>query len=331
MNLRSLRFRSAGVALIAAASLVLASCGDDSASADPEPTGPVDLSQVTLAVGDQRAISIEVLLTASGQLDDLPYDIEFSTFTAGPPLVEAASAGGIDLAQVGNTPAIFGAAAKANIKIVGALEASGKGDAILVGQDSTIDTVNDLRDKKIAVTKGSSAHANLLLQLKKAGLGLDDVDPVYVAPADGYSALTRGEVDAWAVWDPFTAIAEQEVGARSIATADEAANGYNFWIASDNALADAGKSAAIEDFLTRYAAATQWSSDNIDEWSTRYAELTSISEDASRTTWTRSIKEPIPLSDDVIASEQEIADAFTESNEIPGTVDFAEAVDTRFE
>lgn len=51
----------------------------------------------------------------------------------------------------------------------------------------------------------------------------------------------------------------------------------------------------------------------------------------SRTTWTRSIKQPIPLTDKVIASEQEIADAFTAAGDIPGKVDFAAAVDNRFD
>ncbi|MBX5485202.1 MAG: ABC transporter substrate-binding protein, partial [Mycolicibacterium hassiacum] len=88
-------------ALLAGFALLLSACGGGSQNAASE--GPVDLSTVTLKVGDQRAISIEVLMTASGQLKDTPYKVEFSTFTAGPPMVEAASAGGIHLAQVGNT------------------------------------------------------------------------------------------------------------------------------------------------------------------------------------------------------------------------------------
>ncbi|MBH0781450.1 ABC transporter substrate-binding protein [Nocardia bovistercoris] len=320
--------RLACAVVAAVAVLATAACGGDS---EPTADGPVDLSTVTLKVGDQKAISIEVLLKASGQLENLPYKIEFSTFTAGPPLIEAAGAGGIDLAQVGNTPVIFGAAAKADIEIVGALSATGKGDAILVGKNSQVRAVAELKGKKVAVTKGSSANANLLLQLQKAGLGLGDVEPVYLAPADGYAALTRGDVEAWAVWDPYTAIAENEVGAKVIATADQAANGYNFWVASSKAVGDAGKSAAIRDFFTRYAAATKWSSDNLDLWSTKYAELTSIPVDASRITWTRSIKQPIPLDDKVVASEQEIADAFTKAGAIPGKIEFADFVDTRFE
>lgn len=315
--------------LLVALMMALTACAGGSDKAAP--AGPVDLSTVTLKVGDQRAISIEVLMKASGQLASLPYKVEFSTFTAGPPLVEAASAGGIHLAQVGNTPGVFGAAAGADIKFVGALQATGKGDAILVAKQSPVVGVADLKGKKVAVTKGSSANANLLLHLKKAGLGLSDIEPVYVAPADGYAALTRGEVDAWAVWDPYTAIAEQEIGARIIAAADTAGNGYNFWVASAGALNDAGVSAAIADFLDRYAVATKWSEDNLDRWSADYAKLTDISPQASTITWTRSLKRPVPLSADVVASEQQIADAFTEAKEFPGAVEIADFVDDRFQ
>ncbi|MEU8898919.1 ABC transporter substrate-binding protein [Nocardia sp. NPDC048505] len=320
-------FRSA--VLVLAATLALAGCGSEEAPRAAD--GPVDLSTVTLKVGDQKAISIEVLLKASGQLENLPYKLEFSTFTAGLPLVEAASAGGIDIAQTGNTPPIFGTAAKADIKVIGALAATGKGDAILVGKDSPISSVADLKGKRVAVFKGSSSNALLLLALDKAGLTLKDIEPVYLSPADGYTALKRGDVQAWSTWDPYTAIAEQESGAKQIIAADTVSNGNNFWVSGNKALADAGKVAAIEDFLRRYAAATAWSQQNVAEWSAKYAELTQISPAAAQVTWTRSIKQPIALSEAIVASEQQIADAFTAAKAIPGKVDFADYVDRRFQ
>ncbi|AGB22260.1 ABC transporter, substrate-binding protein, aliphatic sulfonates family [Mycobacterium sp. JS623] len=322
------RTRTAVIALVAAASLALAACG----SADsPKPDTPVDLGSVTLKIGDQKGVALEPLMRAAGELDNLPYKIDFSNFTSGPTVVEAASAGGIDLGQVGNTPPIFGLAAKANIKIVGALSATAKGDAILVGKDSTLTSVADLKGKRVAVAKGTSANANLLLNLKRAGLTMSDIAPVYLQPGDGYSALTRGDVQAWATWDPYTAIAEQEVGAKVIATAEQASNGFNFWVASADMLDDRGRVAAIKDFLRRFADATAWSEQNTDAWSANYAELTQISADASKLMLTRSIKRPIPITEAVIASEQQLADAFTDAKAIPGKVEFADAVDERFQ
>jgi hypothetical protein len=59
--------------------------------------------------------------------------------------------------------------------------------------------------------------------------------------------------------------------------------------------------------------------------------VTDISPEASRITWTRSIKYPVPLTDEIVASEQQIADAFTEAGEFPGHVDIAAYVDDRFQ
>ena len=178
-----------------------------------------ELSGLTLQVGDQKG-GTESLLRAAGALDDLPYKIAFSTFTSGPPQIEAATAGKIDFAITGNTPPIFGAAANAKVKVVSAYDGSGRGDRLLVHADSPIRSVTDLRGKRIAVGKGSSAHGNVLAQLNRAGLSPSDVTLVFLQPADALGAFTQRQVDVWAVWDPYTAQAEADIPVRSIAEAD---------------------------------------------------------------------------------------------------------------
>src|SRR4051794_6021903 len=98
---------------LVAAVLALAACGTSPATAPkaavPDPVGADELAKVTLKIGDQKGGS-KSLLTAAGLLDDLPYKIEWATFTSGPPLLEAVSAGGVHIGRVGNTPPIFAAA-----------------------------------------------------------------------------------------------------------------------------------------------------------------------------------------------------------------------------
>ncbi len=142
---------------------------DNSAAKEAPATVPLsDLAGLTLEVGDQKG-GTESLLRAAGALDGLPYKIAFSTFTSGPPQIEAATAGKIDFAITGNTPPIFGAASNAKVKVVSAYDGSGRGDRILVQTDSPIRAVTDLRGKRIAVGKGSSAHGNVLAQLTARG------------------------------------------------------------------------------------------------------------------------------------------------------------------
>ena len=248
---------------------LLAACvsREDSSGAKQAPaTVPLsDLAGLTLQVGDQKG-GTESLLRAAGALDGLPYKIAFSTFTSGPPQIEAATAGKIDFAITGNTPPIFGAASNAKVKVVSAYDGSGRGDKVLVHTDSPIRGVADLRGKRIAVGKGSSAHGNVLAQLNRAGLSPSDVTLVFLQPADALGAFTQRQVDAWAIWDPYTAQAEADIPVRSIAEATGVANGAGFGIASDEALADPKRNTALSDLLVRYAKAVRWAKDNPDRW-----------------------------------------------------------------
>ena len=229
-----------------------------------------ELSGLTLQVGDQKG-GTESLLRAAGALDDLPYKIAFSTFTSGPPQIEAATAGKIDFAITGNTPPIFGAAANAKVKVVSAYDGSGRGDRLLVHADSPIRSVTDLRGKRIAVGKGSSAHGNVLAQLNRAGLSPSDVTLVFLQPADALGAFTQRQVDVWAIWDPYTAQAEADIPVRSIAQATGVTNGAGFGVASDEALADPKRNTALSDLLVRYAKAVRWAKDHPDQWAQNYA------------------------------------------------------------
>src|SRR5699024_2745060 len=202
---------------------------------------------ITLQVGDQIA-GTEKILSAAGELDDLPYDITWSTFTSGPPQIEALNAGQIDFAVTGNTPPIVGGLTKT--KVVSAYSTEAKGDAILIPQDSDISSVQDLKGKSVAVARGSSAHGHLVLQLEKAGVNVSDVNINFLQPADSKSAFESARVYAWAVWDPYTAIAEVG-GAVPLIAAEGVFNGYGFGVAGAGVIGDGSRGEAIGDVLAR--------------------------------------------------------------------------------
>jgi sulfonate transport system substrate-binding protein len=288
-----------------------------------------ELSDLTLNVGDQKG-GTEALLRAAGALDDLPYKISFSTFTSGPPQIEAATAGKIDFAITGNTPPIFGAASNAKVKIVSAYDGGGFGDQILVHSDSPIQSVGDLRGKKIAVAKGSSAHGHTLVQLERAGLTPADVELVFLQPADALSAFTQHRVDVWAVWDPYTAQAETDYPVRSIARATGITNGAGFGVAADTALADPKRNTAVSDLLVRYAKAVRWAHDNREQWVAAYAKEVGLPLEVATLAQDRSLRLPTDLSDQLVASEQELADLFAKSEQISSAPEFSRWVDRRY-
>jgi sulfonate transport system substrate-binding protein len=318
-----------GIVLVAAL-LGLTACGQSAPASSevPAAVSADELAKVVLKVGDQKGGS-KTLLTTAG-LDRTPYRIEWSTFTSGPPLLEAASAGGIDIGGVGNTPPIFAAAAQAKISIVSSGKGNVESDVLLVPAGSAAQTVRDLKGKSIAVAKGSSAHGQILLNLKKVELSTKDVKLSFLQPADAYAAFTQKQVDAWAIWDPYTSQALLETGARVLVDGQGIANGYTFQVAGRTALADAGKNAAIKDYVTRIAKAQKWSDTHRPEWAKAWAAETGLSLEVTTKATDRGPDLPIALDDSVVKSEQELADAFSDEKVLPGKVDFGGYVDKRY-
>ena len=322
------------IAVIALLSLMLTGCvsREDAAGAQGAPdTVPLsELADLTLQIGDQKG-GTESLLRAAGALDDLPYQVAFSTFTSGPPQVEAATAGKIDFAITGNTPPIFGAASNAKVKVVSAYDGGGVGDQVLVHADSPITSIDQLRGRSIAVGKGSSAHGHILAQLKKAGLSPEDVKLVFLQPADALGAFTQRQADAWAIWDPYTAQTAEQLAVRSIGQARDVTNGYWFGIASDQALADPKRNTALADLLVRYEKAARWAKDNPQQWAQSYADAVGLDRRVAEVSQGRSVRLPTELDDDVVTSEQQIADLFAESGQIASPApEFDKWVDRRY-
>jgi sulfonate transport system substrate-binding protein len=308
--------------VLVSAALLLAGCGSAAGS-----TGG---SAVVLRVGDQKAGS-RALLAAAGLLSGTTYRIAWSEFAAGPPLLEAVNAGAVDIGAVGDTPPIFAAAAGSRITMVAATLSAPRGSAILVPKDSPITSVDQLKGRRVALAKGSSANAHLLNALKRAGLSFGDITPAYLPPADALAAFSQGSVDAWAIWDPYTALAQERTGARVLVDGGGGLlSGLGFNVAAPAALADKGKEAAIRDYLGRLARARAWTRTHHDAWSTAWAKEAQLPVSVARTSVERADQHAVPIDDALVASEQQTADAFRDAGLIPNRVDVAAAVDRRF-
>ncbi len=150
------------------------------------------------------------------KLAPLGYSVEWREFPSGPPVVEALNAGALDVAHSGDAPLVFAQAAAVPFVYFGVSVPSPESSGIVVPKDSPLQTLTELRGKKVAFAKGSSAHYLVALALEKAGLTFADIKPIYLQPPDARAALQSGTVDAWAIWDPFLAAAEIDAQARSL-------------------------------------------------------------------------------------------------------------------
>jgi sulfonate transport system substrate-binding protein len=292
----------------------------------PAPVPVAELSGVTLQVGDQKG-GTEALLRAANALDKLPYRIAFSTFTSGPPQIEALTAGKIDFAVTGNTPPVFGAAANSKTRVVSVWDGAETGEQILVRAGSPIVSVPDLKGKTILVAKGSAAHANVLEHLADVGLKAKDVKLVFLQPADALSAFANGQGDAWVIWEPYTSQATLTLKVRNIGTAE---NGYQFGSASIRALTDPKRNAALADLLVRFDKAARWARENPSEWAKKYAKAVGLDLKIAELAQSHLLRLPVPLDDKVVAAEQRLADLFAAADQIPEAPQFVKWVDRRF-
>ena len=187
-----------------------------------------------LRIGYQKG-SVSMVLAKSHQLLEQRYPqthISWIEFPAGPQMLEALNVGSIDIGSTGDIPPIVAQAAGADLVYIGAEPPKPKAEVILVAQGSPIHNGAELKGKKVAFQKGSSSHNLLLRALQLAGLKFSDIQPVYLAPADARAAFQQGNVDAWAIWDPYYSAALLQGGARVLTDGTDLKQTGSFYLAS---------------------------------------------------------------------------------------------------
>jgi sulfonate transport system substrate-binding protein len=268
-----------------------------------------------------------VLLKSKGTLEEKlkarGYKAVWTEFPSGPPLLEALNVGAIDFGNTGEAPPIFAQAAGAPIQYVAYEPPAPKGEAILVPKDSKLTSVADLRGKKIALNKGSNVHYLLVKALEKAGVKYSEVEPVFLAPADARAAFERGAVDAWVIWDPFQAAAEAATGARTLADGTGVVSNYQFYFSSKKFL-ESG-SGIVDLVLAELSAVDDWARGDIHAVANQLAPAIGLPVGVVEVALKRQSYGIKPITDSVIADQQQVADTFFALGLLPKQIKISDA------
>ena len=192
-------------------------------------------------------------------------------------MLQAMGSDSIDIGGVGDAPPVFAAAGGSKITIVGARRQPAAPRPSSCRRALPIKSIAAAQAARRSPSpEGSSADYHLLAVLPAAGLTPKDVTVDYLQPADALAAFTSGHVDAWDTWSPFIEEATAQDGGRVLVNGKQSARTYSFQVASDAALADPAKAAAINDYIKLVNQAHAWSSTHTSDWATIWAKATGL-------------------------------------------------------
>ena len=279
-----------------------------------------------LRIGNQKG-GLRSLFEASGIEQGLPYQIEWSEFGAAAPLLEALNAGALDLGHQGDFAFVTVFAAGAPIKAIGASKALPAGQAILV-RDPAIRSVADLKGRKVAGNRAGWGQYLIDAALAKAGVPASQVGITLLSPADAALAFRSGDVDAWAVWDPYVSFEVLNFGARVLVDATGLSPSITFVAATDDAIRT--KRPLLVDFLKRFDAGWQWSLTHIAEYAKYNSGLTHLPQPALERAYTEQQSKMVPLDAALLADYQQVADQSAAFGLLPHKLDIRPSVDLSF-
>ncbi len=283
----------------------------------------------TVRIGLQKSSTLIGILKANGELEKalapLGVTITWSEFQSGLPLLEALNVGAVDISgDVADTVPIFAQAAGAKLTYVATESPSPSAQALLVTAKSPITSVAQLKGKKIAVTKAAGSHYLLIAALAQAGLKFKDIEPAYLAPADGRAAFEKGAVDAWVTWDPFVAAVQKQSDVRVLADGNGIASYERYYLASSTYTAS--RPDVLKVIFDKLKETGDWVKKNPADAAKLLAPVWGVKEDVVALANSRRSYDVRAVSPDNLVSEQKIADVFFTEGVLPKEIKTNEAL-----
>ncbi len=323
------------VILVGALFFLVTGCTDSKKAEVKQSAGSEDLSGVVLRIGAASGKNGQSIINAAG-LQNTPYKVEFHVMQGGNLVLEAMAANQIDLGTGSQIPPIFASQGTnaGNLKIFATKKATTLEQELVVLEKSGITSVAQLKGKKVAYVKATTAHYFLAKMLEQAGLKWSDIDAIALSTSNGLSALLSGEVDALASYGNSIKSAKGK-GAVTLQSAANILSGDFYWYATPDSIKDSKKRAAIVDYLARFNAANEWARKNPDAWAKAYGPEINQAPDKYIKDFLEEEKQTetriVPIDDATIASEQDIANVFTALGVLDKKIDVTSIFDRSLE
>nr|WP_245405757.1 ABC transporter substrate-binding protein [Sphingobium sp. Sx8-8] len=302
--------------------MLLAGCGRDSGGRPR-----LRVSVTGKGEGDTR------LLFKSAGIKPEGFDIVYSDFQSGHLVVEALNGGSLDYGGMSEIPPIFAAASTIqSFRQIAVAHGDVNNQVVLVPKGSKARSIADLKGKRVGYVRATTSQYFLIRMLEEVGLGWDDITPVAMGVSDGAAAFSQGALDGWAIYGFPIQRAIATEGARILRTAYGILSGNYLVAAHVDALADPEKAKIIAEYLGLVQRAFGWAAKNRDQWASIIAQdigvpLAYVADQFRRQSASYELR---PVTDQAIASQQQVADLFFRQKLLPKAVDVRPLWDARF-
>lgn len=264
------------LALALILSLSMIGCGNSGGeSSSSESGGSEKEGSKEIRIGDQANYFTAKIALEKGFFkeefgDD--YEITLSTFTNGPAATEAFIAGEIDFALYADTPAVQALANGTDIRIISSLWYSPDCFKVIAGKDTGMESLADIKGKKIGFEAGTNDHKILTKILDSQNLTMDDIKAINLSSSENASALISGDIDAFFGQEPNLDNIISQTGGKIIGD-NSGLTLLGAYVIADNEYAKANPDVTTS-LLKVFDKADQWMAENPDEAAEIVAEYT---------------------------------------------------------
>lgn len=318
------RKRSIWFALLAAILLVISGCSPTAYTQGSAQHDSAD--KQVIRIGYQKGNTLNILKVKGNleeRLKEQNIAVEWKLFAGGGQVLEALSSGSIDYGHAADGSGVFAQAGNQPIVYVGSDLPNPEGIGIMVHADAGITRIQDLKGKKIGVSKGGNHHYLAVLALERAGLAINDVEWVFGKDASQLRALfeTR-QVDAIGSWDPFFATVETDLRPLTLTNGQGYTPNPTFYYANPQFAKEHPE--LIKIILEETHKSDQWANQNKPEVTKLLAQTLGIDPKAIELAVSRRQYGVVNISPQVIAAQQQLADTYARIGLIEKPINVAE-------
>lgn len=174
-----------------------------------------ELTKIRLAQNLSPISGVTIVAKAQGFFEKAGLDVEVRNLTSGKLALDAVLGGAAEFGTVAETPLMRAGLANQPVAIIATMESSDNDVKLIVRADRGINSIKDLKSRKIATFVGTSAEFFLVKALKTEEMTLSAITPVNLRPEDMPAAFARGDIDGYAIWEPNVYKGAKLLGAKA--------------------------------------------------------------------------------------------------------------------